>query len=188
MTDDSARARANRRNARKSTGPSSPAGKQRAAQNARQHGLSLPIASDPGFAAEVAAFTRAIAGPLADAGRLARAMRVAEAEIDLKRIRACRDHLLTAPLAPRRPDLVAQLREIPAHDVEERLRAIAVWQDGPSQPPDPIPPNVCEAIAHRAKAIRALERYERRALSRRKAAIRQFDAAGPDEAGPGDVS
>lgn len=36
-----------RPNARKSTGPKGTAGRRRAAQNARKHGLSLAIMSDP---------------------------------------------------------------------------------------------------------------------------------------------
>jgi sugar transferase EpsL len=49
MTDHSARTRAKRRNALTGTGPTSPDGKQRTAQNARQHGLSLLLASEPGL-------------------------------------------------------------------------------------------------------------------------------------------
>jgi hypothetical protein len=40
-----ARARASRRNARKSTGPKTPAGKTTSARNARRHGLSPPGAA-----------------------------------------------------------------------------------------------------------------------------------------------
>ena len=57
---------ANRRNARASTGPRTGAGKARAAQNARRHGLNLPARYDPTRAAEIVALARAIAG--ADAG------------------------------------------------------------------------------------------------------------------------
>ena len=53
----SAQHRANRRNARKSTGPKTTAGKLAAAQNSRRHGLSVPLAldlSDPETAEAVA--------------------------------------------------------------------------------------------------------------------------------------
>ena len=46
-------ARANRANARRSTGPTSARGKARAAQNARRHGLSQDILADPVLAREV---------------------------------------------------------------------------------------------------------------------------------------
>jgi hypothetical protein len=45
----SAKAKANRTNARASTGPKTTQGKIRAAQNARRHGLSRPILADPPF-------------------------------------------------------------------------------------------------------------------------------------------
>ena len=61
---------ANRRNARASTGPRTGAGKARAAQNARRHGLNLPARYDPTRAAEIVALARAIAGADAEAERL----------------------------------------------------------------------------------------------------------------------
>ena len=57
---------ANRRNAQASTGPRTAAGKARAAQNARRHGLSLAALCNPSCSGEVETLARAIAG--ADAG------------------------------------------------------------------------------------------------------------------------
>ena len=54
--------RANRENARASTGPKTMQGRARAAQNHFRHGLSIPVHSDPAWSEEVQALARAIAG------------------------------------------------------------------------------------------------------------------------------
>jgi hypothetical protein len=61
--------RANRRNARASTGPRTAAGKARAAQNARKHGLRVPALRDPAMAKNIGELARKLAGPAADAQR-----------------------------------------------------------------------------------------------------------------------
>src|SRR6202035_1869278 len=78
---------ANRANAARSTGPRSRAGRAKAARNARRYGLSLPIIADAALAPEVAALARAIVGEGAGEARRAAAARIAEAQIDLTRIR-----------------------------------------------------------------------------------------------------
>jgi hypothetical protein len=81
---------ANRRNARRSTGPRTQAGKARSAQNARRHGLNVAAARDPAFAGVIAGLARLIAGPDAAAIGLALACAVAAAQVDVMRARRAR--------------------------------------------------------------------------------------------------
>jgi hypothetical protein len=86
-----AKIRANQRNARKSTGPRTRAGKAIVARNARTHGLNLPAWHDQSLAREVVDLARAIEtsviGAAADATGHALACRIAEAMIDWRRVR-----------------------------------------------------------------------------------------------------
>jgi hypothetical protein len=88
------RQRANRANAKSSTGPKTAAGKARAAQNAFRHGLNVPVLSDPLLAPEIEAMARRISGPYADGETVEWARRIAEAQFDLNRVRNSR-RLLT---------------------------------------------------------------------------------------------
>ena len=94
MTSDR-RQRANRANAKSSTGPKTAAGKARSAQNAFRHGLNVPVRSDPLLAPEVEAMAHRISGPDADAETVERARRIAEAQFDLDRVRNSRRLLIT---------------------------------------------------------------------------------------------
>jgi len=81
---------ANRENARRSRGPITAAGRARAAQNARRHGLSRPVRNDPACASDIAALARAIAGAHAGAEELALAGGIAAAQVELMRMRCAR--------------------------------------------------------------------------------------------------
>jgi hypothetical protein len=96
---------ANRRNARLSTGPRSAAGKARVAQNALRHGLNVAVADDPLLTEEVERIARAICdgaprgGPGAPPAELAYlARQVAEAQVDLMRVRRARHAILVRAL------------------------------------------------------------------------------------------
>jgi hypothetical protein len=54
--------KANRANARTSTGPRTRQGKLRSAQNARQHGLSVSVLTDPLLSKDAENLAREIAG------------------------------------------------------------------------------------------------------------------------------
>ncbi len=132
--------KANQDNARASTGPRTKAGKARAGRNARRHGLSIAIASDPAAAGAAEALARHIAGDGAGLAAMALARAFAEAQIDLDRVRKVRRHVLER--------LVAD----PDHGAGGKVdRSELVRQ------------------------LRRLERYEHRALARRRRAITAFD-------------
>jgi hypothetical protein len=78
---------ANRANAKKSTGPS---GKQRSARNARKLGLSIPVAAESTLAVEVSALAVQLARNSASREASELATKIAEAQLDLSRIRRAR--------------------------------------------------------------------------------------------------
>ena len=82
--------RANRTNARASTGPKTAPGRFHAARNALRHALSLPVYSDPVLAEEVKALAREIIGTDSNPEMQELARRIAEAQIDLRRVRHVR--------------------------------------------------------------------------------------------------
>jgi hypothetical protein len=82
---------ANRRNAVKSTGPRSSAGKRRARRNSYRHGLSVAATGSP---EQVEKLARKIAGAGADAMVLEQARTVAQAQLDLTQIRRMRASLI----------------------------------------------------------------------------------------------
>src|SRR6266699_1080951 len=64
---------ANRRNAARSTGPSTAGGKARASRNAYKHGLAVSILDDPAISAEVERLARSLVGKRRDLYELAQA-------------------------------------------------------------------------------------------------------------------
>ena len=174
--------KANRANARASTGPTTAQGRARTARNALRHALSVSVFSDPILCEEVDALVREIAGPDADAEIQELARRVAEAEIDLRRVRFARHQLLNSALSDPDYESEARMRE------KDALVRRCARVDGPFTP---MPPNVVEflyskpegpfklaiILSDKARQLLAMDRYERRARSRRKFAIRVYDVS-----------
>jgi hypothetical protein len=84
----------NRRNARKSIGPRCGAGKKRASRNAYRHGLTLSVISTTAVAKQLDKLVRKIAGDSKDAMVLERARAIAQAELDLARVRRAKVALI----------------------------------------------------------------------------------------------
>jgi len=179
LTSD-AKIKANRTNAQASTGPKTGRGRARAARNAYRYGLSLPIHSDPIWSEEVKQLAREIAGTNANAIIRQLACHIAEAEIDLHRVRHARNYFLNGRLNDKYYDSRASKREkvfkLLSNDPPEIPSEGGLWHyltTSTLQGPQKLATILCQEI----KQLRAMDRYERRALSRRKFAIREFDAA-----------
>ena len=98
------RAAASRRNGRAGKGPRTEAGKAKASRNALRHGLNLPVLADPKASAEARALATRIAGDGADPMLQALALRIAEAQFDLCRVRHVRHRLLDCKADARADD------------------------------------------------------------------------------------
>jgi hypothetical protein len=161
-----------------------------AAQNARCHGLAVPVSSDRVLSAEVEELAKQIAPDGSSPILLDHARRIAAAQVDIMRVRRARTDLIAraffdAPfdLAPKIAELIrdlglriAQRRSAQNMDLRElfslahdQLNSLP-WED------------LLWSKLGLGEELAALERYERRAFSRRKSAIRAFDAAYVTEA------
>jgi hypothetical protein len=107
-----------------------------------RHGLAVPVAALPVLNPLTESIARSVAGPQADSGRLDLARRLAEALVDLRRVRSVKLQLL------------ARLQQACKSSTQE---------GSPS-----------EALRDLLDELARLDRYERRALSRRKLAARFF--------------
>jgi hypothetical protein len=107
VTSDRQRA-ANRANSGMSTGPRTKAGKSVARLNARLHGIATAVQSEPGADAEIERLARAIADEAGRPDLIEFARRIAEAEVDLRRIRRSRETLAKFPPVVFAPSRMAQ--------------------------------------------------------------------------------
>ena len=136
---------ANQANAKASTGPKTALGKSKTSKNAHRHGLSLPVSVDALRAEQVNKLAHEMVRKTADQEILDLARGIAEAEVDLVRVRQARH------------ELFAKGYQTGEFDV----RTIGF----------------ASKLSRLTKQLMLIDRYEQRALSRRKFAIRKLDAA-----------
>ena len=115
---------ANRRNAKRSTGPRTARGKARSKRNALKHGLAVS-ALDAFAAREV----RDLAARFAAEGCVAEALPLAEASYDLRRMRAIRDALVLEVMTRCSPEgrrtSITSLGRLERYERRARSRLIA---------------------------------------------------------------
>lgn len=169
--------KANRANSRASTGPQTPHGRARAARNALSHGLNLSVCSDPVLSEQVEMFAREIAGADTNVELQNSARLIAEAQIDLCRVRQARHQLLIDALRNPYYDCRANMRakiKLLSRLLRPNYRR-SLWQPWRITSPRRCKPTT-SFLSQDANRLAALDRYEKRALSRRKRALQTFDS------------
>ena len=146
------RVSANRRNAHDSTGPRTRRGKSRASRNAYRHGLEAINFGVAGLPKKVTRLAQSICVDASDPFLYEQALIVAESQILVARVRAAR----VMAIETVRDTSAASASAVRKQSVEAS---------------DDI-----QCLPRALPELLRLERYERRALSRRNGAMRRLDA------------
>ena len=151
---------ANRRNAQKSTGPTTVLGKKRSSKNAYNHGLSLPM-RNVGSQKQLQELSRLYAGDASDAKILALAERAADAQADLMRVRNVKTAMLERAL------MKAQGGNRAQPELLDSSRPLLIGEGEEEQ-------SFVNAVRHILPELTKINRYEKRAASRRDRAIHEL--------------
>jgi hypothetical protein len=188
----SARVRANRLNGKKSTGPKTIEGRTRSARNALKHGLARPLVNIHGASECAENLALSWIGSDAEPIQMEQARKAAEAHLELERIDARRIAVLSGPWVKEvHKTSRTILRETSAWiDIQDRISRV-VGKDNPTErdvtrleqlieqrKSITLTPMIQETemdFGEIASELIKLERYERRARSRRKKALRELD-------------
>ena len=178
-----ARDKANRANARLSTGPKSMVGKKKASKNALRHGLSVPVVHISALAGEIESLALRIVSGNEEDQRLEIAREIAAAQVDVKRIRETRKMILEdrgrrLPKWHGARELRIQMHIASGKRRTAECRAYLASL-GENLPGLRIP-DLAANLHCLVKELERCDRYERRALSRRRSAIRLFDLMSLD--------
>ena len=137
-----AKSKADQRSERKGGGPRTAAGKTVSRMNARKHGLSMPVMMDRNFHKTAFDLAHAIAGQGANGAIFGQALVVAECELMLQRIDQARVAVI-------------------------ELAMLKV----PNQADTTTTTELAGAFVEALPTLSGIERYERRAYSRKKRAL-----------------
>jgi hypothetical protein len=168
---------ANRRNARRSTGPRSSAGKKRASRNSYRHGLTARLTGGTQRSQDIEALARKIVGQSTDPIILENARTVARAEFDLAGIRSVKVALISRVMAFGQIETPRDFESL--GQVKRCLNAIArgeVMLPEPAQTeaamPITEPERTAETVRRALPELIKLDRYERRATAQRDRSMR----------------
>ena len=161
------RQQANQNNAKRSTGPRTARGKLRAKLNAQRHGLATKQAALP----EVQSMAKAICGKGASRLQYEEALNVAESQFILQAVRDARLATIKRMMitTPTPKEQVADSGE-PLLEGEGQAGCEEQSQENEEHE------NIVAAVVRALPELARYNRYERRALSRRRRAIRNFVA------------
>jgi hypothetical protein len=170
----------NRSNSRRSSGPRTAAGRASSSRNALRHGLSVSVLNEPKMCLEVEKLARAIAGAGADGVQLNNARMIAEAQLDLVRIRSAKVAIMNSLIRMLIPSSAA----IPGEDVTPSSQGsaaipgedVTLSSQGSKAcfGSEEFSSEGCDMTAPVLPQLLRLERYEGRAISRRRRAMQAF--------------
>ena len=161
---------ANKRNAQQSRGPRTPAGKARASRNSLRHGLAVGILMDPMVSAEVDSLAQALAEGDHDGALFAQARIIAEVKLDLERIQVAKVSLMNLQLGLVGPSVPPPGAELAGACIQEHLPD----GEGDEHKEDVQSDVLGMAMINIVLQFAKLHRYERRARSRCKRAMRNY--------------
>jgi hypothetical protein len=169
---------ANRRNARRSTGPRSAAGRKRSNWNSFRHGLTASVTGAAERIKYIERLARKIAGASTDIVVFEYARTLAHAEFDLAQIRRAKVALISRLMAFGELDVPDESTSL--SDVKLFLRGLKRGEctlpervETPAMPTTE-PERTAEAIRRALPELIKLDRYERRAAARRARGLHTF--------------
>ena len=165
---------ANRKNAQKSKGPRTAAGKARASCNSRKHTLTTISRNHPLYAPRIEAIARAICPNTTNAGLWEQALIIGECTTVLACVQAERIASMEQAFWQNEPKIPQSGIRWANAAAAERKAELGAAELGAAEFVSPRDELGATDLA--ARDLDRLERYQRRALSRRKRAIETFMA------------